>query len=191
MSKKGVLLAGFMQAVLAAVLLGLLLFSYGLGGGDRAVMDAVGWLYLLASSLMHASLIVAVSYVVVYVPLALLGVRHKVTMSVTGVLYAILLLLFVINRYVFMLYHFHINGFVLDMLFAEGGGDNFSIPALLYVKACVVLVGIGLVMFAAGWLAVRLTKRIERRRRAVVGRVGAHLAGLACLRCCHIAHLYS
>lgn len=193
MSKKGVLLAGFMQAVLAAVLLGLLLFSYGLGGGDRAVMDTVGWLYLFASSLMHASLIVAVPYVVVYVPLSLLGVRHKVTMSVTGVLYAILLLLFVINRYVFMLYHFHINGFVLDMLFAEGGGDNFSIPALLYVKACVVLVGIGLVMFVAGWLAVRLTKRIERRRRAVVVTVltlaalaltsqGLHVYGAATLR---------
>lgn len=136
-----------------------------LGAGDTSFMDLLGWVYYLSSSLMHAVLIGAVPFLVVYLPLALAGVRNRISIPILGTLYGLLILLAVVNRFVFQIYHFHINGFVLDMLFSPGAGDIFVFSFWLYVKAVLILLCVAAAVVLTAWLARRWAQRIGRSQR--------------------------
>ena len=162
------ILEGTIFALIATVLLGLTLFSYIFGSGDSSFMDVWGWIYYLLSSLMHAGLFVLVPFVVVFLPLALAGVKNKVSIPIMGFIYGLLVVVAVVNRYVFQLYHFHINGFVLDMLFSEGASEIFVFSFWLYVKVALVTVGIGLAVFGLVRLSRWLSGRVVRVRKFYV-----------------------
>jgi membrane-anchored protein YejM (alkaline phosphatase superfamily) len=123
--KKNILLTGAIFVLLSAIAIGLLLFSYILGAGDSSFMDFAGWLYFFFSSLMHAGMIVLIPFLLLFVPLTLLGVNPKVNAAILGTIYVVIAFILVINRFVFQIYHFHINGFVHDMLFSKGAKDIF------------------------------------------------------------------
>lgn len=179
-TKKENLLSGLLFAMLMSALLGILFFSYLPGSGDISFMDFGGWVYYLLSSLMHASFFILPIFLVVYLPLALLGVPRKVNAPLLCTLYTLVVLAAVINRYVFQIYHFHINGFVLDMLFSEGAGDIFVFSFWLYVKVALILLGVIAVVVLLYRLALRLTDRIGRRRRFCL-RSGASLLAIVLL----------
>lgn len=164
-NKKEILFSGFAFAVLTTLLLGLLFFSYILGGGDSSFMDTKGWIYLFTSSLFHAGLIILAPYVVLFIPLTLLGMKKKWIHILTGILYIFLILLFFINRIVFQLYHFHINGFVLDMLFSEDAGDIFVFSFWMYAKALLFLLGVCLSVFMIYRLSAKIADKVVRRKR--------------------------
>ena len=144
---------GLVFALLTTVLLGLTLFSYIFGAGDLSFMDVWGWVYFLLSSLMHAGLFVAVPLLVVFMPLALAGVKNKVSIPILGVFYVFLLLVAVVNRYVFQLYHFHINGFVLGLLFSEGAGEIFVFSGWLYLKVALIFIGVCVAVAVLAYVA--------------------------------------
>lgn len=162
------ILEGTLFALVATVLLGLTLFSYIFGSGDSTFMDVWGWIYYLLSSLMHAGLIDLVPFVVVFLPLALAGVKNKVSIPIMGFIYGLFVVVAVVNRYVFQLYHFHINGFVLEMLFSEGASEIFVFSFWLYVKVALVTVGIGLAVFGLVRLSRWLSGRVVRVRKFYV-----------------------
>ncbi|MGX8713803.1 MAG: sulfatase-like hydrolase/transferase [bacterium] len=174
--KRDSILNGLVFALLTTGLLGLTLFSYILGVGDRSFMDVWGWVYYFVSSLMHAGFFVLAPLVVVYIPLSLLGVRKKIGIPVLGIFYVFLVLVAVVNRYVFQLYHFHINGFVLDMLFSEGAGEIFVFSVWLYVKAILIFLGVCLAVIVLAWLSSYLSRKIARRRPVYCYSLAAFLA---------------
>ncbi len=190
--KKQTLLHGALFALQNTALLGLVLFSYMLGAGDTSFMDFLGWIYYLCSSLMHAALICAVPFLAVYLPLALTSVRKRVAIPILGTLYGLLLLLAVVNRFVFQIYHFHINGFVIDMLFSPGAGDIFVFSFWLYVKAAAILLCVAGAVVLLAWLAGRWDRVVRRRHFCVLTLIlllattllsqGLHIYGAATLR---------
>lgn len=153
MTKKKNIQEGLTFAMLTTGLLGLTLFSYIFGAGDHSFMDVWGWVYFLLSSLMHACLFVSVPLLVVFLPLALAGVRNRVSIPILGFFYVLLLLAAVVNRYVFQLYHFHINGFVLGLLFSEGGGEIFVFSGWLYLKVALIFIGVCVAVAALAYVA--------------------------------------
>ncbi len=189
--KKQNLLVGALFALLATGLLGLVLFSYMFGAGDTSFMDLLGWLYFLSSSLMHAALVCAVPFLLLFLPLSLAGVRTRVSIPILGTLYSLLILLAVVNRFVFQIYHFHINGFVLDMLFSPGAGDIFVFSFWLYVKAAVILLCVAGAVVLLAWLAAKWARRSSHAtlRYPLLGLLaaallsqGLHIYGAATLR---------
>lgn len=174
--KKHALLRGGLFALLSTGLLALVLFSYMLGAGDTSFMDPLGWTYFFLSSLMHSAIIFLVPFLLIYIPMALAGVRNRISLPILATLYGLVLLLAVVNRFVFQIYHFHINGFVVDMLFSPGAGDIFVFSFWLYVKAVGIVLCVAAAVVLTAWLAGRLARRISRNRRFYLLSLSALLA---------------
>lgn len=174
--KKDTLIRGGLFALLNTVLLGLILFSYIIGAGDITFMDPLGWCYYLCSALMHSAIVIAIPFLAIYLPLTMAGAKSRATIPILGTLYGLLLLLAIVNRFVYQIYHFHINGFVVDMLFAPGAGDIFAFSFWLYVKAAAILLAVAGAVVLLAWLSGRWAQRIVRRRRFCILTLGMLLA---------------
>ena len=162
-NKKNILFGGLVYSFLTTLLLAIIFFSYVVGSNND-FMDAIGWAYLSVSSLFHAGLFTLLPYLILFIPLALTGSK-KAPFTVLGIIYALTTLLFVVNRFVFKLYHFHINGFVLDMLFSEGADEIFVFSFWLYMKALLIVIAVALVVFALQRLSLKVAARVTRRKR--------------------------
>lgn len=163
--KKNNLLCGFVFYTLSSLLLGLVFFSYAFGVGDNSFMDFAGWVYFFFACLTHSLLLMLSGFVLVFIPLCFTRIKHKYSLSILAIIYALLIIICIINRYVFQIYHFHINGFVLDMLFSEGASEIFVFSLPIYIKAFVILLGVVLCMFLLLKLTLFLTKRIYNQRK--------------------------
>ncbi len=162
--KKDNIFVGTIFTLLSVLLLGLVLFSYIFGAGDNSFMDTKAWIYYFFSSLLHGGLFILVPFALVYIPLSLCGVKRKISIPILSFFYIFVTLVFVINRFVFQIYHFHINGFVLDMLFSEGAGEIFVFSVWLYIKAFLILACVCLAFFFLYRLSVYLSKKVRSRK---------------------------
>jgi len=136
-----------------------------LGSGDTSFMDFVGWTYFFFSCLCHAGLIMLLPLLIFFVPLTFMKVRYGFSFFILSLLYTLIILIFVINRYVFQIYHFHINGFIVDMLFSEGAGEIFVFSFALYIKAIIILLCVILLVFALFKLSSFLNTKINKQKR--------------------------
>lgn len=95
-------------------------------------MDLEGWVFFAASCVSHASQFALVPYLL---SLLFLLCRYRKTALVVQIIGVVLLsVLNYLNSQVFSIYHFHINGFVLSMVFGKGAGEIFNFDILLYLK---------------------------------------------------------
>ena len=145
--KRNNIFAGFVFALMTTILLGMVLFSYIFGAGDNSFMNVASWIYYFFSSIMHASLFILLPFAIVFLPLSLMGLKNKINIPLLSIIYVFIVLISIINRFVFQIYHFHINGFVLDMLFSEGAGDIFVFSFWLYAKAILIFICVCLAIF--------------------------------------------
>src|SRR3712207_9151483 len=67
----------------------------------------------------------------------------------------------VANNYVYNIYHFHINGLVLEMLTGPGASEIFVFPPLLYAKAIALSLLLMATPFLLWWLSVRVNNRLR------------------------------
>lgn len=193
MKKKDNLLVGNIFALLSICLLGLILFSYMFGAGDNSFMDFGSWIYFFFSSILHSSLFILIPFLILFLPLCLIGLKNKVTIPILIIVYVFIILIAIINRFVFQIYHFHINGFVLDMLFSEGAGDIFVFSFWLYIKAILIFLFVCIAVFGTYLLSKRLAHNIKRKKQfyflslySFVGVIiisqGLHIYGSATMR---------
>lgn len=193
MKKKDNLLVGSIFALLSICLLGLILFSYMFGAGDNSFMDFGSWIYFFFSSILHSSLFILIPFVILFLPLCLIGLKNKVTIPILIIVYVFIILIAIINRFVFQIYHFHINGFVLDMLFSEGAGDIFVFSFWLYIKAILIFLFVCIAVFGTYLLSKRLAHNIKRKKQfyflslysfigVIIISQGLHIYGSATMR---------
>jgi hypothetical protein len=150
---------GFIYFLLSTLLLAVVLFSYILRSASLTFMDVGGWIYFVVSCLSHAALFAALPYVLFYIPSALLGGSSKLSGALMCVGEVLLVIAFVINGFVYGLYHFHINGLVMSMLTGPGAGEIFVFSPWIYLKGTLYIVGIIAVCALLLWLAIRLANR--------------------------------
>ena len=149
-----VLQIGFVYFLLSTLLLGLVFFTNILRSASLEFMDFGGWVYYVLSCLSHASLFAAIPFVVLYLPAALLGAGHKLSGTLMCIGEVLLTIGFVINGFVYGLYHFHINGLVIDMLTGPSASEIFVFSIWIYLKAALYVLAIIAVCAALLWLAV-------------------------------------
>lgn len=125
---------GICTYLLASVTLGVILCTYLFNGSERDIMDLGGWCYYVTSCLTHALLLLLPALLLFYVPMALLGFRARTCLIPFLTVCGLEFVMAIANRYVFNLYHFHINGLVISMLTSPGAADIFVFSTSMYVK---------------------------------------------------------
>lgn len=151
---------GFIHYFLVFTLTALVLISYIFNSADKSFIDITGWLYFIFSCFAHSALICLIPFLILYLPLTLCKVKSKTSGIITSVLYIIILLLLIINRFVFNIYHFHINGFIIELLTGPGAGDIFVFDTMIYVKAVLILLIVATVVLALLYLAFIIDKKL-------------------------------
>lgn len=154
--KKENIRQGLLYYTLATVTLAAIFFSYIFNGRSMEMMDFVGWIYFIASCVTHAAVFCLVPFLALELPLALTGCRRRIAGTVLPAVYALLFIVAVVNSYVYSIYHFHINGLVLEMLTGPGASEIFVFSTWEYVKAISLAAVFLLISFslryASGWL---------------------------------------
>ena len=152
----------FYQYVLASITLALLFASYMIDSQITSLMDFTGWTFFLTSCLTHAAIIMLVPFLVIGLPLTLCKVPARISGSIIALLHAIVFIMVVINRFVFSIYHFHINAFIIQMLTGPAAGDIFVFDTSTYVRSTLYIIAIIVFAYVLLWLAFRLNKHSVR-----------------------------
>ena len=150
---------GFIYLLLSTVLLAIVFFSYILRSASLDFMDIGGWLYFVCSCLSHAALFAAIPFLLLYLPAALLGAGPKTSGGLMCTGEVLLVVGFIINGFVYGLYHFHINGLVISMLTGPGASEIFVFSPWIYLKGTLYILAVIALCAALLWLSIRLSQR--------------------------------
>ena len=161
---KNSLKTGFIHCCLIIILTSAVLFSYIFNSADKSFIDITGWLYFVLSCFTHSVLICSIPFVILHLPLTLCKVNSKIAGSITSVFYIIILLLLIINRFVFNIYHFHINGFIFELLTGEGATEIFVFDAMIYIKAIIIFLIVCFAVFFLLHTAFIINKKFTLRK---------------------------
>ena len=174
---------GFLFYAASTLLLAVQLMCYLFGSSTIELMDFFGYLFFITSCISHAAMFALIPYLL-YMLLVWMGFR-RTAIWVQVSLVVLLCLLNQLNAQVYALYRFHINGFVLNMVFGPGAGDIFTFNASLYIKEILLFIGLGVGVYAI-W---RLSQWIwQRKHKAYVGIVMATV--VLCTLFAHLSHIY-
>ncbi len=177
--KQGCLFYAF-STLLIAVQFG----SYITGSSMLDFMDFEGWIFFIASCISHASQFALVPYLLAAILLACRLPKTAVVVQFIGVV--LLCILNYLNSQVYAIYHFHINGFVLSMVFGEGASQIFTFDTLLYVKEAVLFLIVAAVVGCVWFLSRRLWLK---RHKAYAWAVAGTFVG--CTLYAHLWNIYA
>lgn len=166
--------------LLFAVQLGLFMNSI-----VASVMDFTGWMFFITSCVSHAACLALVPFLLLYIPLCLCGQWKWGGVSLITFVSVVSLLLF-LDMQVFNIYRFHINGFVLNMVFSPHATDIFTFDTMLYVKEILLFLILIGICIALWWLSLRFFRLC--RRRMVVCALGLMIG---CTLYAHLYHIYA
>lgn len=121
-------------------------------------MDADGWGFYLTSCLSHGACLAIVLWTVLCLPLALFRLP-KVGGWIMCVGASIVSVLLFLNMQVYDIYRFHINGFVLNLVFGGAGGEIFTFDSALYFREALLLL-LFIAVVVAGWIISLKISRI-------------------------------
>ena len=176
---KDKLRTGFLYYLLSTVLLALIFLSYLLRATGLGFMDFGGWVYYAASCLSHAALFAALPYLLLYLPAALLKAPRGVCGGLMCGGEVLVMTLFIVNAFVYNLYHFHINGLVVDLLTGPGATEIFVFSPWLYAKTGLYLLAIIAVCAGLWWLARRMGRIRHLWRTGLLAILGLTLLAQA------------
>lgn len=145
--KKEVFKTGFLYYACVTLLLAIVFISYIWGTSLAGSMGIAGWSYFIPGTLSHAALLALVPFLL-SLPFLFIG-KKKIYAPVLITLSTLLVIFFIANGKVYSLYRFHINEFVLDMLFGGAAGDVFQFDTTLYLKA-----GAEILILIAGMISI-------------------------------------
>ncbi len=174
---------GFLYYASVALILTVVFVTYIWGTPLWNTLNFSGWLYFVPGALSQAALFALAPFVLA-LPFLFTGRRGYAPVMVS--LSTLLVVFFIANGMVYKLYRFHINGFVLDMLFGGAAGDVFQFDTVLYVKVALAVVVLALFMSGVWFLCRVLFKRVQYA--AVVPLVSLFLLSLLFS---HLFHAYS
>ncbi|MCH5306613.1 MAG: sulfatase-like hydrolase/transferase [Prevotella sp.] len=150
------------QYALATLLLAILFASYMVGNQVATLMNLTGWIFFFTSCLVHASILMIIPVLVIGLPLTLCKVSAKVSGSIIAMLYAFIFIIAVANKFIFSIYHFHINAFIIQMFTGPAAGDIFVFGTSTYALAAFYILLIIITSFALLWMAFWLKKHPVR-----------------------------
>lgn len=110
---------GFLFYAFSTILIAIQFSFYIVGSPILDYMDFEGWVFFAASCVSHASQFALLPYLLGFLVLLCRFPKTARVVQIVGVV--LLCVLNYLNSQVYAIYHFHINGFVLSMVF---GGEQ-------------------------------------------------------------------
>ena len=188
MSYQQTLIKGLKQGclfyALSTLLLAIQFGCYIIGSSILDFMDFEGWIFFIASCVSHASQFALVPYLLGTIVLACRCPKSARVVQIVGVI--LLCILNYLNSQVYAIYHFHINGFVLSMVFGEGAGEIFNFSILLYLKEIALSLVVAAVVIAVWYASHRLWLW---RKKAYAWLIAGCMIG--CTLYAHLWHIYA
>lgn len=176
---------GFAFYLFNLLVVGGIFFTYLWRSPQSDYMEVGDWCFYALASFTHAAMVSLVAYLpALLVQWLTRSSRAAGIMQVT--LSSLLVMLALLNGEVYAIYKFHINGFVLGMVFGEAAGEIFTFDTWLYIKA----IGMMLAVIAGNigvWALIRhYAPRMARLRYlpAVALLIGSTV-------CAHLYHAYA
>ncbi|MBR2624374.1 MAG: DUF3413 domain-containing protein, partial [Paludibacteraceae bacterium] len=151
----------FVYYLIEVILLSIAFFMYMPSSFVAPAMDFCGYAYFTAACIMHSSVIMLIPLL-----LCLLLTRFKLCRTATALFIALasaLQLFAILDNLVYQLYRFHINGFVLNMVFSSAGLQIFDFDIMLYAKAIVVVLSVFIANFLVWRFSGKLTEKISTK----------------------------
>ena len=140
-------------------------------------LNFVGGFYYLIAALGQAFLFNLIPWVVLYLPFAWWRQMRKVgTMLFTCAIFLLNVLAY-LNGIVFQLYKFHINWFVLDLAFGEGGNQVFVFNDTLVLHG--VFIGLLILLFTL--VVIFIAYRYARYVTSKQVKIGIYLCLFSCI----------
>ena len=151
----------FLYFLLATTLLAIQFFFYLWRSPQADSMDFGGWLFYLGAVFSHAAMWMILPWLLA---IAVWRVSRcsKLSHDLHLLLSSFLHMLAFVNGEVYLIYKFHINGFILSMVFGEDAGDIFTFDTWLYVKVGALLLAILLGNIVLQWVVKRQFNRLNR-----------------------------
>lgn len=152
---------GFIYLAITTLIFFVQLVCYIWGSPVTSAMDAAGWAFYLTSCLSHGACLAIILWAVLCLPLSLARLPRVGgwVMSVGAALVSVLLFL---NMQVYDIYRFHINGFVLNLVFGGGGSEIFTFDTALYLREGLLL-AIFVALAIGAWIASMKLSRLCTR----------------------------
>ncbi len=155
---KHTLKPGFVYLAVTTMIFFIQLAWYILGSPVTAAMDAAGWVFFLTSCLSHGACLALILWLVLCLPLSLARLPRLGGWLMCGGAAIVSVLLF-LNMQVYDIYRFHINGFVLNLVFGGGGSEIFTFDTALYIREALLL-AIFIAIAVGAWIASMKFSRI-------------------------------
>lgn len=175
---------GFLYYALVTLFLAAEMFSYIFASPARGVMTCESWIYLVLASVGHAATLALPAFAV-YLLVGRSGLRRTAVGIMAGVC-ALAAMLLLLNRQVYAIYRFHINGMIMNMITGPGAGDIFVLDPMLLVKELLILLLAAGAVVGLWFLAVTLFRRLGK---AYVWQVSVML--VVCILFGHLYHAYA
>ena len=175
---------GFLFYAFSTILIAIQFGFYIVGSPILDYMDLEGWAFFVASCVSHASQFALLPYLLGFLVLLCRFPKTARVVQIAGVV--LFCVLNYLNSQVYAIYHFHINGFVLSMVFGEGAGEIFNFDALLYLKEAGLFAIVAAIVVGVWYLSHRVWLL---RKKAYVWLVAGIFVG--CTLYAHLWHIYA
>lgn len=176
---------GYVYFIVTSVPLAALFASFAPSIGATSYMTPGGWLFLVIAAISHATLFTLAPLLLFTVVVAFLLRLPRLGKALHVIATSLLYLFFLLDLFVFRLYRFHINGFVVDMATGPGASQMYDFDASLWVRVglfAALLFGLSLALF-------RLSGLLERRMRHL--HPWLTVLVFACMTlCAHLTHAW-
>ncbi len=117
-------------------------------------------LYICAYILTHFVFITILPIFFIYLPVTILLRSNRASLICASLVATLFLIIFALDAYIFSLYRFHINSYVLEQVFAPGATQVFEFTISQYFLVGGVLVALFLIEMLMFKLAFRLANKI-------------------------------
>jgi hypothetical protein len=107
--------------------------------------------YVTIATLSHFITLSFLAYLILYVPIVVIFPKKTLAWTWAGSISVLCATLLVIDTFVYQLYRFHINGFVLELLFGGAGEQIFQFHWKQFLILLVTISGSILVVFAIAY----------------------------------------
>ena len=146
-------------------------------------MDLEGWLFFITSCISHAAMFALIPYLLSLIFTFCRCTKTARIVQIVGIV--LLCIINYLNSQVYAIYHFHINGFVLSMVFGEGAGEIFNFDIMLYLKEIALFLVVAAIVIGVWYVSYLLWKK---RQKAYAWAIAGCIIGSTLFA--HLCHIY-
>ena len=187
MNYKSLIIKGIKQGCLFYAFSTLLItLQFGLYITDSSIlemMDLEGWLFFITSCISHAAMFALIPYLLSLIFTFCRCTKTARIVQIVGII--LLCIINYLNSQVYAIYHFHINGFVLSMVFGEGAGEIFNFDIMLYLKEIALFLMVAAIVIGTWYASYLLWKKCQK---AYAWTIAGCIIG--CTLFAHLCHIY-